>query len=103
MGDSEDIRAFEAIVRHIDMCMMQGASRDINISVDGDGSANLHFYRSNIQKDLTDEEMDSCTKVEYLNYPKDIRDKAFEGKEDIELGCIGTIKANGDGDYSIGE
>jgi len=102
-GDSEDMKAFEAIVRHIDMCIMTGSSRDITISVDGDGSANLSFYRSDVQKDLSDEEMDEHTPVEYLDYPKELRDEIFEGKEDIPFGCIGVIKAGGDGEYSIGE
>jgi hypothetical protein len=103
MGDSEDMKAFEAIVRHIDMCIMTGSSRDIKISVDGDGSANLSVYRSNVEKELTDEEMKKYKRVEYLDYPEDFRDKVSEGKEDIELGTLGTIKADGDGEYYIGE
>ena len=95
--------AFEAIVRHISMCQMTGSSRDITISVDGDGSADLRFYRSNVEKDLGDEEMDQHKIVEYLDYPKDMRDKILEGKEDVHFGFMGKMKANGDGEYCIGE
>ena len=102
-GNSEDVKAFEAVMRHIDKCIMLGEGREITITVDGDGSASLNFYRKNEAKGLDDEEMNNCTAIEYLDYPKEMRDKIFEGKEDVELGFIGTMKANGDGEYSIGE
>ena len=76
VGDSEDMAAFEAIVKHIDKCQMLGASREIKIDVDGDGSASLMFYRETCDEeelDLTRE--GKIKKIEYLDYPKEIRDK----------------------------
>lgn len=102
-GDPQDMKAFEAIIRHINRCIITGSNRDIVITVDGDGSADLRFYRSEVQKELSDEEMDNCKQVEYLDYPKDDRDKLLNEKEDVELGVIGVMKANGDGHYYIGE
>jgi len=102
-GDSEDMKAFEAIVRHLDMCQMTGSNRDVTISVDGDGSANLNFYRSDVKAELGDDEMDKHTKVEYLDYPKELRDRIFGGKEDVDIAELGTIQPNGDGHYYIGE
>lgn len=100
-GDTEDMAAFEAIMRHIDKCRMLGESRDITISVDGDGSASLRFYRNNQDKKLSDEEMDKCINIEYLDYPEEIRDTV--GKEDVEIGELGVMKKDGDGHYYIGE
>ena len=102
-GDSEDMQAFEAIVRHIDKCIMLGEGREIKVVVDGDGSASLNFYRSKENRELGENELDGYQRVEYLDYPKKVRNKLFEGKEDVELGEIGVMKANGDGEYSIGE
>ena len=103
-GDEEDMRAFEAIIRHIDKCIMMGANRDITISVDGDGSASLRFWRNDQGGDgLLDEELHHCKRVEYLDYPEDMRKKLFDGKEDVDLGDIGVMKADGRGHYYIGE
>ena len=102
-GDPEDLKAFEAVMRHIDKCIMLGEGRDITITVDGDGSDRLNFYRNDESSELTGKEIDDATVIEYLEYPKDMRDKLFEGKEDVELGEIGVMKANGDGHYYIGE
>jgi hypothetical protein len=102
-GDKEDMLAFESILRHIDKCKMLGESRDITISVDGDGSASLRFYRNNEDRSLGDEEMDKCSRIEYLEYPDEIRKKLFKQEEDVNLGTIGVMKSNGDGHYYIGE
>ena len=103
VGDSEDMKAFEAIVRHIDKCQMLGSSREIRIDVDGDGSANLSFYRETCDDEELNLSEGRFKRVEYLDYPKEMRDKLFKEEEDVELGCIGVMKANGDGEYCIGE
>jgi len=102
VGDSEDMQAFEAIVRHISKCQTLGCNRDIKISVDGDGSADLRFYREESDSNLPD--LNNGYKlIEYLDYPKEVRDKLFKEEEDVELGEIGVMKSNGDGEYYIGE
>ena len=81
---------------------MLGSNRDITITVDGDGSADLRFYREEAEMELPD--LDNGFKlIEYLDYPKEIRDKLFREEEDVELGELGVMKAKGDGHYYIGE
>ena len=101
IGDSEDIGAFEAVMRHIDKCIMLGEGRDITICVDGDGSASLKFYREKIEAEELKDLDGEATRIEYLDYPDEIRDKVMAG-EDVELG-VGTMKGDGSGEYCIGE
>lgn len=97
VGNEEDLVAFEVALAHIDWCQMNGSSRDVTICVDGDGSANIRFFRDK-KVTLAKNDTAECRKVKY---PKKITSKMFNG-EKINLD-VGTIEANGDGKYYIGE
>jgi len=97
IGDEQDILAFETAIRHIDLCCMVGASREIKLIVDGDGSANLKVFRDN-----TNEKLDQSKwpgEESQLTFSREIHDDVFNGKR-VEFGTMGVIEENGDGKYS---
>jgi hypothetical protein len=105
-GNEEDLQAFLMGMRHIDYLQMVGSSRDVTFEVDGDGSASLHCYIDNREDEPFNPDADHFSPVEYSSENMQVireNEKKWKEKEQVHFGILGTVEADLNASFSIGE